>query len=63
MIEYYKLSLLKKTKDGAVWDEIYLEMNGEKSRVMDYGFRSNESRPLNSKLEKISDEEAKEILR
>ena len=63
MIEYYKLSLLRNAEHGEVLilDKIYLEINGEESRVMEY--KSRQGKLLNSKLEKISKDEAIESLR
>ena len=58
MPEYYKLSLLRRTRDGADWEEIYLEINGQKSRVIAHLPDSEQVRLLNSKLEKISGKEA-----
>jgi len=63
MPEYYRLSLLRRTRDGADWEEIYLEINGGKSEVIGFLPDSVQTRPLSSSLEKISEEEALEILR
>ena len=53
MEEYYKLSLLREVKDGAEWEDIYIEI-GENPKIIAHIPQT--MRPLNSKLEKISKE-------
>lgn len=63
MQEYYQLSILRKTTNGSSWEEIYLKINGEKSRVIEDLPNSEQTMPLNFKLEKISNKELIEALR
>ncbi len=56
---YYKLSLLRKTKYGAAWDNIYLEINNGEPKIIAHD--PDTRRPLNSKIETISEEDVKEL--
>jgi hypothetical protein len=61
MVEYYKLSSLTKNDWGAGWEEIYLEINGDKSRIV---ATNPQMLPdvLKQKLEKMTEEDVKKLL-
>ncbi len=60
MVEYYKLSLLKRAEHGASWEEIYLQIDGDQSRII-----TTRPQMLNGvvkqKLEKMTEKEVKEL--
>jgi len=60
--EHYKLSLLRKTEDGAEWENIYLK-TGEDPKIVAHTPQIREMVTLNSKIEKISKEAVSELLR
>ncbi len=60
MVEYYKLSLLKEVQHGASWEDIYLEIDGNKSRIIATHPQCLEGL-LNQKLEKITREDVKKL--
>lgn len=59
--EYYKLSLLKKTEDGAEWENIYIK-TGEDPKIVAHIPQTRTIGTLNSKIEKISNEAVSELL-
>jgi ATP-dependent helicase YprA (DUF1998 family) len=61
MTEYYKLSFLKKVKGGATWEEIYLEINGNKSAIVITNPQMLNG-VLRQKLEKMSEEDVEKLL-
>ena len=60
MLEYYRLSLLRPIPTGAIWEDIYFEKEGNKFKIITHTPQTNP--PLNSKLEKISEEDLKKEL-
>jgi len=60
--QHYKLSILRRIKGGARWENIYFEINGKESKIIAYETLQSEE-PINSKLEKISTEEVDKVLR
>ncbi len=56
---FYKLRLLRKIENGAVWEEFILRYNDNNLKII---YRSPKNLCLNSKLEKISEKEAEKIL-
>ena len=60
MVEYYKLSLLKRIEHGASWEEIYLEIDGEKSKII-ATYPQILTNVLNEKLEKMTEEDVKKL--
>lgn len=60
MTEYYKLSLLRKTENGAEWENIYFKIEKSKPKLIGHGIAQRKS-PLNSKLEKVSEEKIKDL--
>ena len=61
MVEYYKLSLLIKKDRGAGWEEVYLEINGDKSKIL-VTYPSVLTGMLRHKLEKMTEEDVKKLL-
>lgn len=59
MAEYYKLSVLRETRQGAAWELFYLEIDRDKSKViLHYAPAEIEGGGVsNSKLERITEEE------
>jgi hypothetical protein len=63
MRKYYKLSVLRETNEGAAWESFYLEMDWNKSKiVLHYAPSEIMGRVLNSKLERITEEETKKAI-
>lgn len=67
MAEYYKLSFLRniepsasRPRGGSEWEEIYLEIDGNKSRVVVHTPQTRAT--SKNKLEKISKKEVDKIL-
>lgn len=61
-IEYYGLSFLRKTEDGAEWEKIYIEIGGT-PKIIAHIPQTREMRTLNSKIEKISKEDISKLLK
>jgi len=62
MYKYYKLSVLREDKQGADWESFYLEINGEKPKIILYVPGRIMGGVSNSKLEKITEKEIKEAI-
>ena len=60
MAEYYKLSSLVKNETLASWEEVYLEINGSKSRIIATNPQVSVN-ILSRKLEKMSEEEMEKL--
>ena len=60
MAEYYKLSFLIKNDWGAAWEEIYLEINGDKSKIITTNPQIS-TEVLRQKLEKMTEEDVKKL--
>jgi len=60
MVEYYKLSSLAKNDWGAGWEEIYLEINGDKSKIVTTNPQMLTG-VLRQKLEKMTEEDVKKL--
>ena len=61
MTEYYKLSSLKKNDWGAGWEETYIEIDGDKSRIVSTNPQMLTG-VLRQKLEKMTEEDVKKLL-
>ena len=62
MGEYYKLSVLREAKQRADWEHFYLEINGDKSKIVLYVSSRVVGEVSNSKLEKITEKETKKAI-
>ncbi|MCX6746980.1 MAG: hypothetical protein NTU63_02490 [Candidatus Pacearchaeota archaeon] len=60
MVEYYRLSLLKGLTHGASWEEIYLKIDGDKSKILTTNPQMLEG-VFRQKLEKMTEEDVKEL--
>ena len=58
-MEYYKLGILRKTNHGAAWENFYIKFNGNTAEII---HKEESGSSLNSKLEKISEEQAKKMI-
>jgi hypothetical protein len=58
-MSYYKLSLLRKTESGAQWEKFYIKFEDNNATILD---KEAHSSLLNSRLEKISEEDAKKAI-
>ena len=58
-MEHYKLSFLRKVKHGANLETVYIQVNNGKPEIMFHNYADN--RPLNSKVEAITEEEFKKV--
>jgi len=56
MIEYYRLGILRKTNNGTAWENYYIQFDGNTARII---HKEEDSSSLNSKLEKITEENVK----
>jgi ribosomal protein S25 len=63
MVEYYKLSFVRKVDGKRVDEEIYLEINGDKPKIIAHLPKTVSMYVMNSKIEKITDELAENVLR
>jgi len=59
-MEYYKLSLLRKTGSGAQWEKFYIKFEDNYATIVNKEVHSS---LLNSRLEKISEEDAKRAIK
>jgi hypothetical protein len=58
-MEYYKLSILRKTNPGAAWQKFYIQFDGNTAKII---HKEEDRSSLNSKLEKITEEQAKKLI-
>ena len=62
MDKYYKLSVLRETKQGAALESFYLEISKNKSKIVLYTPGKITGKILNSRLERITKEEINQAI-